>query len=83
VNQRAQERYSLDQHIACVAMPGLSGWSRRRVPFPYTIFEIKSSAAVPDAPFLRMFSLEPASFSKYAYGISALLEEDDRDGKYQ
>ena len=34
VNQRAQERYSLDQHIACVAMPGLSGWSRRRVPFP-------------------------------------------------
>ena len=83
VNQRAQERYSLDQHIACVAMPGLSGWSRRRVAFPYTIFEIKSAAAVPAAPFLRMFALEPVSFSKYAYGISALLEEDDRDGKYQ
>ena len=28
VNQRAQERYSLDQNIACVAMPGLSGWRR-------------------------------------------------------
>ena len=83
VNQRAQERYSLDQHIACVAMPGLSGWRRRRVPFPYTIFEIKSAAAVPAAPFLRMFALEPVSFSKYAYGISALLEEADRDGKYQ
>ncbi len=83
VNQHAQERYSLDQNIACVAMPGLSSWSRRRVAFPYTIFEIKSAAAVPEAPFLRMFSLEPVSFSKYAYGISALLEEDDRDGKYQ
>ncbi len=83
VNQRAQERYSLDQNITCVAMSGLSGWSRRRVAFPYTIFEIKSAAAVPEAPFLRMFSLEPVSFSKYAYGISALLEEDDRDGKYQ
>ena len=83
VNQRAQERYSLDQNIACVAMPGLSGWSRRRVAFPYTIFEIKSAAAVPEAPFLRMFSLEPVSFSKYAYGIASLLEEADRDGKYQ
>lgn len=83
VNQRAQERYSLDQNIAGVAMPGLSGWSRRRVAFPYTIFEIKSAATVPEAPFLRMFSLEPVSFSKYAYGIASLLEEADRDGKYQ
>ena len=83
VNQRAQERYSLDQNIACVSMPGLSGWSRRRVAFPYTIFEIKSAAAVPEAPFLRIFSLEPVSFSKYAYGIASLLEEADRDGKYQ
>ena len=83
VNHRAQERYSLDQNITGVAMPGLAGWSRRRVAFPYTIFEIKSAAAVPEAPFIRMFSLEPASFSKYAYGIASLLEEVDRDGRYQ
>ena len=83
VNQRAQERYSLDRRVACVAMPGLTGWQRRRYRYPYTVLEIKSHASLPDGALMKMFSLVPVSFSKYAYGCDALLGEGDKDAKYQ